>query len=289
MRVYRASSLGYSLEALVAGHLGFQAVDPPEYLQAAFDEGNRIEPLALDKYRAHFINGFIDSEQKEVELEVIPGLAKVVGHLDGIHHFDNGPGRVLEVKSMNGRMWGQVQNNGFNAGGIMEKYKWQISAYMLATGLEALMVFWNKDDGEISVLRVDEPFYSISDIANKLQQAEDHISTGTIPDGCTDYPCPYFYLHAEKDIQIDKADEVLDGLLDSWLEADKKVKIYEKERDGLKASILEFVGTEGAAKVVGEQGVTVSVSWQEGGEVIQKRQPKWVTKIQGPRGKSATS
>lgn len=290
MRVYRASSLGYSLCQLVCGHLGYEPAGAPEWLQEKFDEGHRLEPLAIEKFALAFQYGeFIDSAQMEINLEVIPDIATVQGHLDGILHFQDRPGKVLEIKTMNDKTWQQVVRQGFEAGGILEKYKWQISAYMLGTGLGALMVFWNKSTEELFPLEVDAPFYSISDIANKLEEAEAYIEEGDIPAGCTDYPCPYYYLHEEKDAKtIADADDELEAVLSAWYEADKRAKIYEGEKKVLREQIIELIG-EGdlAAPVIkARNGVRVETYWQEGKEYTVKQTSKWVTKVTGPRGKS---
>lgn len=194
-RIYRASSLGYSLEQLVAGHLGYEPIPPPEWLQEKYDEGSELEPVVLAELRSR--GWFLQDEQLEVELDVIPGVAKVVGHLDGTGHPDSLPWGVVEVKTMAEKSWKDFELNGWaSTSPLITKYKWQASAYMLATQKPHYMVAWNKVTKEIYVEFAQAPFYTISDIANKLQLAEDHINKGLVPDGCTDYPCPYFYLHA---------------------------------------------------------------------------------------------
>lgn len=302
MRVYRASSLGYSLENLVAPFLGYGPIPPPAWLQEKFDEGKEIEPKCVEKLRD---NGWmiqvsqdevnaVGDNQIEVELEVIPGVAKIVGHLDGMVHI--GPEltvllpslpAILEVKSMAHKSWLEFDLHGWSTPGIIQKYKWQASSLMLATGLPHILVAWDKETEELSQVETCEPFYSISDIANKLSQAEAHIEAGTIPEGCTDYPCPYFYLHEVKE-EPEPADGQLDGLMNAWLEANRKAKIYKGEADALREMIVEYVGQEGKARVKGSQGVSVSVSWQEEQEVSYTKKGGWVTTVSAPRkGKGA--
>lgn len=193
-RIYRASSLGYSMEALVAPHLGFEAVAPPEFLQNAYDEGNRLEPIVLDYLRG--IGWEIGDEQLEVELDIIPDRVKVVGHLDGIGRCATTliPQSVVEIKTMGGKSFADWVNKGWNSSSpLIEKYKWQQSAYVLATGLPHAMVGWDKDGSEgdprTMTHLTTEPFYTISDIAAKLAKAEEFIASGLVPDGCTDFPC----------------------------------------------------------------------------------------------------
>lgn len=299
MRVYRASSLGYSLEALVAPHLGYEGIAPPEFLQAAYDEGNRIEPLTIAKLREwrwiikdrqEEVNA-VGDHQIEVELEVIPGTAKVVGHLDGIlreGHWADYILRncVLEIKSMAAKAWESFDKHGWDAPGLVQKYKWQASAYMLATGKPLVMIAWNKATEDIAFALATEPFYTISDIAAKIADAEAHIAAGTIPEGCKDFPCPYFHLHAPSDNPVEAADEELDHLMEKWLSLDNHVKAYKKEQDALREDILAITGTDGLANVRGRNGVTVTTTWQEAKEYMTKRKEGWTTRISAPRRKN---
>lgn len=299
-RIYRASSLGYSLEQLVAPFLGYQAIPPPEWLQQKFDEGKEIEPKCIEKLRGYGwgilvaqdeVNAVGDN-QIEVELEVIPGVAKVVGHLDGhiteAQYADNLlRNAILEVKSMAGRAWNEFEDRKWEAGGIIQKYKWQASALMLATEMPHMMVAWNKDTEELSFALTMEPFYTISDIANKLQSAEDYISRGVIPEGCTDYPCPYFYLH-EPIADPEPADDILNGLLDAWKVANHRRKVEELTEKNLREAIKEYVG-EIAGKVKGSQGITVSTNWVEAKEVSYTKPGHWETRITPPRERKGDS
>ena len=298
MRTYRASSLGYSLEALVAPHLGYVPVSPPEFIQERFDEGHRLEPIVIEKLRdmgwviqttQDEINA-VGDYQIEVELEIIPGVARVVGHLDGlVTDTDSGDSAILEVKSMAHKSFLAWKNKGWHEGGsLIEKYKWQASALMLATGLPHCLVAWDKETEEICFYAVIEPFYTISDIANKLQAAEDAISDGVLPEGCTDFPCPYFYLHTDKEsVPVAKADEVLEITLASWLDADRAEKAAKKLKDEYKRLILAQTGTDEAGvagKIQSACGVTVSTRWQEETFVSgYTKKAGWVTSIQGPR------
>lgn len=291
MRVYRASSLGYSLEALVAPHLGFEAVAPPEFLQNAFDEGNRLEPIALDYLRS--LGWEISDEQLEVEVEIIPDAVKVVGHLDGIGRCATTmiPQSVVEIKTMAHKSFMDWANNGWDSQSpLIEKYKWQQSAYVLATGLPHAMVGWDKgaEEGDPHTMThlTTEPFYTISDIATKLAKAEEFIEKGLVPDGCNDWPCFFYYLHPPKDEVAKVEDGELEGLLQSWLTWDRAEKQAKKAKDEHRERILALTGDGLAAKVKGECGVTVETYWQEGTTYTTTRKEGWITRISGPRGKS---
>lgn len=284
-RIYRASSLGYSLEQLVAPHLGFEPIPPPEWLQEKFDEGTALEPIVVEEL---YQQGWtITDQQEEINLDIIPGVAIVRGHIDGVADAN----RVIEIKTMNGRTWKEFQIHGWDTPGIIQRYKWQASAYMLGTGMPLELVGWNKEaknsEQQYTTAWVKEPFYLISDIAQKISEAEKYIADGVIPEGCTDYPCPYFYLHAER-VEAEPADTELDELLNTWAEANQKRKAYEAEEKKLRDMIVEYVGQEGKAKVKGSNGVTVSVAWQDAQEVSFQKTAKWVTTVSAPRkGKDA--
>ena len=287
MRVYRASSLGYSLEALVAPHLGFEPVNPPEFMQNAYDEGNRLEPIVLDFMREREWD--ISSEQEEVNLEVIPGVAMVQGHVDGLgwHPTLLSKKYVIEIKTMAHKSFLDFANNGWNSKSpLITKYKWQASAYMLATGLPHVMIAWDKEKDVEWTVVTTEPFFTIADIAAKLAQAEEFIEKGQVPDGCQDFPCPYYYLHPPKDEVAKVEDGELEFLLREWLVCDRLEKQYKAEKDEKRAKILAMTGDALAAKVKGACGVTVETYWQNESEYTVKKKEGWVTRISGPRGKS---
>lgn len=287
MRVYRASSLGYSLEALVAPHLGYAAVDPPEWLQEKFDEGNRIEPLAIQRLVGmgwditigqREINA-IGDQQIEVEIEIIPGTAKIVGHIDA-----RTGGDVIEVKSMAHKTWLQFHKMGWDTPGLVQKYKWQASAYMIATGLPHIMVAWDKETEELCIVPTPGPFYPVEVLAQKVLDAEQYIRDGVLPEGCTDYPCPYFYLHADKDaVPAEQADDELESIMAAWLDADKAEKAHQKEKDRLREQIIAMTTSELAGKVKGACGVTVATTWVEEKTVSYVSKAHWETRVQGPR------
>lgn len=290
-RVYRASSLGYSLEQLVAGHLGYEPLPAPPWLQKKFDEGKEIEPKCIEKLRGmgwtirdsqDEVNAVGDN-QIEVELDVIPGVAKIVGHLDGQVSYGCGFPAILEVKSMAHKPWLEWHKHGWKAPGIIQKYKWQASALMLAKEMPHCMVAWDKETEELSWLTITEPFYTISDFALKLSAAEDYINKGIVPEGCTDYPCSFFYLHAPVEDPTPAPAE-LDGLLNAWKEANARKKAAEGEEKALRELVVEHMG-EIAAKVRGSQGVTVSTTWVEEKEVSYVKAGHWETRITSPREK----
>lgn len=245
---------------------------------AKFDEGHRLEPI---------IQGLLEEygwEMTALELEVnlpITPSAIVQGHIDGLSR-----GHVIEIKSMSDDTYAAFCSTGFaNNNKLLGKYKWQISAYMLALRLPCLVVGYRKQTGELFTIEVDEPPYLMYDIANRIAQAENCIAAGTIPDGCTDYPCAYAYLHAPKD-KVDVAEDELDAVMATWLVVDKEIKALEKEKTTLREEILEraLMGDEGLAKIKGgESGVLVSRYWTEPSEYMVTRKGGWTVKVEGPK------
>ncbi len=284
MRIYRASGLGYSLEQMVAPYLGYEPAAPPETLQRAYDEGNRLEPIIINALRDDGWN--IYGEQTEVEIEIVPGAVIIQGHIDG--YYDGMEGKaVLEIKTMAHASYLDWDKNGWESkSALIEKYKWQQSAYVIATGLPHVMVGWDKSRDRVASVRITlEPFFPVEELAKKVLAAEQYIRDGELPEGCEDYPCPYFYLHADKDkVPVEAADDNLEDLLVDWLDADQKIKKLEKYRKSLRDAIIgDATDSLVAGKIKGACGVTVSTNWVEGKEVSYKTEPHWETRIQGPR------
>lgn len=126
----------------------------------------------------------------------------VFGHLDGVVNGDpftpSGP-RVLEVKSMSQDAFKQFQAKGWYGdwpeGSLPDRYRWQLSIYMLATGLEALLVCKNRNSGEIAKHGIEQPYYSLDQITERVAYIEDHVSRGTLPDECPrSWFCDHKYL-----------------------------------------------------------------------------------------------
>lgn len=285
-RIYRASSMGYSIERLSAPHLGYEPIGPPESLQAAFDEGHRLEPIVIEKLET---DGWtITGQQKEVNIDIIPGVAIIQGHIDGLCVRPNCVAEeVLEVKTMSHKNFLDWKSNGWDSKlPLIQKYKWQASCYMFGTGLAHVLVGWDKQTGEYWVEVENRPFHLISDLANKVAAAEQAIKDGIPPSDCQDWGCPFWYLHENKDaIPEEKADGELDTLMTAWLEADRKKKIYEGEAKALREMIVEFAGEKIVGKVRGSQGVTVTTTWVEAKEVSYKTKAHWETRVTPPKKK----
>jgi hypothetical protein len=172
-----------------------------------------------------------DNEQFFIELDVAG--AKVTGHLDGLALS---PARVLEIKSPKSwAKWEKAHKTGDYSDPLMHKYAWQISAYMAATGLEAVIAC--VEDGRVKTFGIELPPFSLTQITERVAGMELGVEAGQLPKTCSqkDYPCGFAALcrHEESET-VEDAD--LDGLV--WLyqsaaQAEKDAKVdkdtYRKE------------------------------------------------------------
>lgn len=271
--VYRASALGGGCQkALVAARLEYAAMPPPKEMQDRFDEGHLHEPHVLEKMRRE--GWTIWGEQETVELQVT-GRIVVRGHIDAkgavditSHEVKDVQANIVEVKTQSKDEWDGFERNGWDHG-FFPGYKWQLSAYMLATKLPAVLVRKNRNSGQIKMEWVDEPFYSLVDIRKRVLEIEALASEG-LPNEClptVKYPCPYYYLHTKELAVADAAslpvvvkDEELEELARVYVEA-AAVSKREKERaDQTKRAILRALDGRGKVETVG--GVKIS-TWQQ--------------------------
>lgn len=231
----RASAFGSCIKAQAARLQGFEPMLPPEQMQAAFDRGNVHEDECAAAMRAnHYV---IEDEQLELALTLGSG-GTITGHLDGIVWDDPtklGTERVWEAKAPNA--WAKFESaykrNDWSDP-LCHRYAWQISIYMHATGLEAMVCCL--DDGQIKSFVIEVPPFTIAAIEARVGQIIGWADSGTLPAECSqnDYPCPFVYLHEAADLD---EDEAIDVLVAQWVQAD----IDEKHAKAAKNEIAEMV------------------------------------------------
>lgn len=186
-------------------------MSPPERYVEYFARGDVTEAEVKADLRAK--GWTVEREQLEVVLDITDEI-KVVGHIDGQTVIELGkPTRLLEIKRMNDTYWTVVKDGGWYVDGLMEKYRWQISAYMHATGLEVVLVARNGDTGEDLFLYAEEPFYTLNDIKARVIVVEGRARSFTtldFPCDQADYPCPFYYTHANdrEDASAEEAEEI---------------------------------------------------------------------------------
>lgn len=276
--VYRASSLGNCLGALVRCRVGLTPAPPPGWLQKKFDEGNIHEAGIIEQVRNQGwkVEGDGEGEQYEWEIEV--GQEAVVRlHPDGIatgrkvNH--EGHIRVLEVKAVSESFYQTLEK------AMPEFYKWQLSCEMESYREQfvphftdpseyhgALYVFGIKDvTGEkidqVVLKLVNKPPYSLVDIKMRVlgveRMAREYEETGKFPE-CEykQYPCGFW-----QDAGCLGGQKVGDGLEDIWgVLGDKAIEVRHWLIEWNKAKALVDKWTpkmkeaqEEVLKVIGER------------------------------------
>jgi hypothetical protein len=152
--------------------------------------------------------------------------------------FDEFPAYyVLEVKSMGQSSYDSFIKTSWDTPGLVQKYKWQVSVYMLALGLPCWFVAKNRNTGEIHTEVIDKPFYTQSEVILRVVMMERVVRKGDLPDTCDErvFPCPFFYLHEVEEL-IFAEDEILDELAEMYEEARLDVKVAEaRQKEARKA------------------------------------------------------
>lgn len=246
--VFRASSVGMSLKALVALIMGFEPVPPSKRLEEIFETGHRLEPEIVQGVRDQYAteNYFQvyeveedTGEQIEVELEVTDN-AIIRGHVDGVAYKGGNNRYVVEAKSFSDSLYRQHIN-----GKLFDSnpyYRDQLTVYMEALGLPALYAVGLKEtdeDGNVTLAEVDveeipTPPGDINKIKAKLIKAMDLAEKGELPVECDcNFFCPTPYLHEQTDEHvIDDADLSLriDALCATYTKARQEEKNAEAKK-----------------------------------------------------------
>lgn len=256
--IHRASSLGGCLKSQIATALGMKPIPHDEMSALRMGEGQLHE----DDVVARLImdGAAVTRQQEEVTLDT------VVGHIDGVitDDFIGGP-RLLEIKSMGDGPFKAFQAKGWEAGGLIDKYKWQTSVYMHALGMEMLFVTKNRNSGQITEHGVEMPFYSLDQITERVAYIEDHVARGALPDDCAhDWFCDHKYLctrpAGEEDAAEQSSDELTPGEVSTVAEyhrLGREIKALEDLRAGSRPLVEGLAGRSGAGYHV--QWVTQNV------------------------------
>lgn len=240
--VYRASALGGCQKALIAARVGFDALEP-KVKPAFFEAGNKAED---DWFAAAAKTGrTFTGQQMEVTLQLTGNIA-VVGHIDGLEIGKDRRGDwTIEVKSMSGNEWAKVNwQNVWAHPGLVQKYKWQMSVYILAReGRPLNAVFYNRDTGETKEFLVKEPWYTVDDVRARVLAIEVAAREADLPQLCDipSYPCPYFYLH-EDQLPEELVGPELQALAGQYYDAQQKEKVAKAVKDQTKLSLMKNLG-----------------------------------------------
>lgn len=247
--IYRGSEIGSCLKAMVAKRLGYTLLDQTKVktkagveLQELYDEGKRLEDVAVEKL---CWDGYkITHQQLEIDIPVI-GNVIIQLHIDGL--IDNNAlwrnFKLLEIKSMRPASFQSAVNLGWSMGGLMEKYKWQVSTYLHGVRwhfgdpkIEAVLniidsdPLLNDDDRKMFQLYTENPHYSIAEVKERVILAESWVRRGELPPSCDypSFPCAFFYLHEEGEMeQFD--DETIDLVIREFKKAQRDKKVAEDQ------------------------------------------------------------
>lgn len=223
--VYRLSALGGDQAQLVAGAMGVQGAEMPAKLLPRLEEGKAAEDVILKlvheqfKYRRATYNelgklreegviaGYNPVEQQvQVRLEV-GTTAMVQGHTDEVCVIGVGSDFfvVVEAKAFGPDLWKKwVARHDITKD--FERYAWQVSGLIAATGLPVLFAVGKKDRdaidagdlGAISELDArlytpEKPPFTLAQIKGRVMSAQKHVNNHDIPE-CDKggWPCPFF-------------------------------------------------------------------------------------------------
>ncbi len=264
--VYRASSIGSCLTALVAakaGHTEARSEYAETILMNAAKEGNLHEDSIIDTLKEE--HGWrVWGGQDEVEFQIIPRVI-IRGHIDGIC-LPKGARkeRLLEVKTMSRDRFKKWMGLGETPrerllSDEFRKYGWQISAYMHSFGMSAMYVVKNRDSGKLDIGEVKTPPVTVKEIRKHVIEAERWGLNGDIPDcpasGGEKFFCPFPYLHnggefgAEPDDEQDPIEDaqlaLISGMAEVYHDLARQVSLmkpYDSERKDLGQKIIEAMG-----------------------------------------------
>lgn len=203
MRVYRASEIGGCLKAQIAKHLGYEPMDPPDEFRVRFAEGDLHEEAVISTLMDMGYEIFDRQEAVQIPINTD---SLVEGHIDGTVINDVVvKQRILEVKSMSEAEFKKFEEKLWEAPGLIQRYKWQLSCYMIAKDMEALVVAKNRNTGQLKFVGVEIPFYNIDEIRARVLECEDWVGRDQLPAVCDtiNYPCGFFYLHQEEEPEED--------------------------------------------------------------------------------------
>lgn len=270
--VYRASALGMCTKALVAARLGYEALEiqgpRAEAMRERMDEGKLHEDAVVERMRRE--GWEVNHEQLIIELPITENVM-VRGHIDGLgltpysSYTLDSRRRVVEIKTQSKDEFAAFSRHGWDSG-FFPRYKWQLSAYMLATGLPAVVVRKDRNSGRLDFVYVDKPFYSLGEITARVLTIEALSRDYTLPEDCdrNDFPCSYSYLHTQKEEEGEKfVSEEVERLAREYREGKRLEEQGKQRKDDARNRLLKLC--EGGRRGSSVSGVRVSFREVEAG------------------------
>lgn len=240
MLTIRASALGSCTKALIAGLMGYAPLPVSDQMQAVYDRGHEHEEG--NAFALVALGAEIRNEQREVSLTF--GPIQVVGHIDGeVSKYVSAVGdewRLWESKSpASWAKFEQAARTNVWTEPLIHRYGWQISCYMIALGMEAMVTCL--DGEEVKSFVIEVPPFSLEQIEARCMEIAEAVATQNLPVMCSqaDYPCPVAYLHETPEFE---EDEWLDELVKNYDFCSWQVKDLTEKRDGIKQQIEQHLG-----------------------------------------------
>lgn len=266
--VYRASSFGYCIGALVRARLGMTPSVPPDLMLERYQEGHDWEREVLSRglgvdyvevtdSRLERFGTIVEGRngERQVEAEIAWGNKIVRVHPDAI--VQRGADKklfVAEVKFLaEDRLKQMVHTHDHD---MLETlgptYAWQASIEMLATGLPMLYIVGAKKVettlesrkvvgiGASLELTWDEPAFSLLDVKMRVAEVEGWVARGDMPPCVVpfDYPCGFWQEHEAREVaEVD--DAVLVHLVESYARAKANETAHHNEADNIKGDIAD--------------------------------------------------
>lgn len=236
---YRASEFGRCIKASAAERLGMKKLPQPERMDAIYERGNVHEEACISAMNLdgwHFLppgtQGLPEDEgQHYITLAV--DNATITGHLDGLGYGLNPDKLVtIELKSPQSYdMFYRAYKTNDYTNMLANRYAWQTSIYMVATGLECVVACWDEERG-VRYFVIEVPIHDLSEIANRVTAIETLVAAGDLGT-CTsnDYPCPFVYLH-EPEQRSTVDDPALIEAAIAYTDAKERAKLAETQAKG---------------------------------------------------------
>ncbi len=240
--IYRASSLGNCIGALVRARLGVTGSPPPDAMLERYAEGHEYEATVLQRglgvdwlevtstdNLALFGKVVVDpaTNRNQVETEIAWGNKVVRCHPDGVVTRGSTLEQfVCEVKFLGPDMFREARDDFDAFLTAHPSYKWQAAIEMLSTGLPLLYVVGEKDIvevegervlrgvGEVLTTEVTTPPFNLVDVKMRIAEVEGWVARGEMP-ACPlplMYPCAYWADH-----QVDEKPVIDDDVLKEWI------------------------------------------------------------------------
>lgn len=235
--IYRASALGECIKALAARRMGYEPFSFTEDELTRFKEGDLHEDAILSELP------YVLDRQRELVLQLTSSLS-VVGHIDGVQ-TEYGKRKLLEIKTTNKEGFKEIVEKGWETPGFVQKYKWQISCYMIALDLECDLIFKDKESGKLWTLSAEIPPYSIEQIRARVLRVEAIARSGSLPKLCepgvNQWFCKFPFLHEHDPVTV-LDDKELGELAHQYDNAVIDVRTAEERKKSLRKALKNGMG-----------------------------------------------